>query len=144
MKKDNFHHSYRHAIWGIVLVILGLLFLSEQLGWMSIPLWNMVISLPMLFILIGVLQLGKRRHLALGVFLILCGIVFLGLHLVGTAIILSHFIWPVILIAIGIHVLVDKPHRGRYRYYHCHKDWESEKGEDGTKYQQNWYRPEKE
>ncbi len=98
--------------WGLFLVILGLLFLLEQAGYLDI---GRIISTywPAIFILIGLsIFIGngfKRSNEAL--FLIIFGgfLLLIRFHLIDRHV--WRFLWPVLLMALGLWIML-KPRSG--------------------------------
>lgn len=89
-------------IWGAILVLVGMLFLLDHMGIISVErLWRFW---PMLLVFAGIGNLWKRERLPWGVFLILLGL-FFQLNQLGIA----HFrwadFWPLVLIAAGLLVM---------------------------------------
>ena len=97
--------------WGLLLVVLGGLFLFAQMDW-----WNFghVVARfwPVIFILLGISMLvaNSFKNVGSGVFFILFGTFFLlirwdVLHTIG------RYIWPVAIIVAGLWILL-RPARG--------------------------------
>lgn len=97
--------------WGLLLVVLGGLFLFAQMDW-----WNFgrVVGRfwPVIFILLGISMLvgNNFKNVGSGVFFILFGTFFLlvkwnVIHTIG------RYIWPVAIIGAGLWILV-RPDRG--------------------------------
>lgn len=98
--------------WGLLLVVLGGLFLFAQMDW-----WNFghVVGRfwPVIFILLGISMLvaNSFKNVGSGVFFILFGTFFLlvrwnVLHTIG------RYIWPVAIIGAGLWILL-RPARGQ-------------------------------
>jgi predicted membrane protein len=109
---------------GLVLVIVGGVLLSRQLGF-DVPEW--AITWEMLLIALGV-YFGARRSFHPGgwVIMILVGTVFL-LREFYPEILIWHYIWPVAIILVGLWMIL-KPRRTR-RYWDGWKNWEDWKTE---------------
>jgi predicted membrane protein len=92
---------------GIVLIMIGLAIAVHQMGLVDL---SVVLSnwWPFIFIIIGIIQLSNKGYTsrAPGVIFILVGGFLLANTLFGYD--LSNFIWPVILIAIGLIFLFNR------------------------------------
>lgn len=101
------HKNQGRIFWGLLLVVLGFLFLFDQMG--KLDFGDLVGRYwPVIFILIGVsiLLSNNFKNAGSGVFFILFGAFFLllRLHLFDRA--LWHYLWPVAIIAVGLWVLL--------------------------------------
>jgi predicted membrane protein len=92
--------------WGLVLVLVGVLFLAQNLGYLgNFPFWN---YLPALLIVLGLYQLlanqfrawtGPLILILVGTFLLLAALDIITWSTFGT------LIWPTILILIGLSII---------------------------------------
>lgn len=93
--------------WGLLLIIIGLLFLSEQLGYID---FGRVISTywPAIFILIGIsIYLGKGfKRSGAALFLILLGTFMLLVKLQVIERYLWRYFWPGLLILAGFWLIL--------------------------------------
>lgn len=93
--------------WGLFLVIVGTLFLLEQLGYLH---FREIIAAywPVILILIGLsIYIGNGfRRSSQALFLILLGAFFqaIKLHLIERYIL--RYLWPLLLIAIGLWIII--------------------------------------
>jgi predicted membrane protein len=98
--------------WGLVFIIVGVLFLLEQMGELDI---GHIISRywPAIFILIGISIIISNdfKTTGPGVFFILFGAFFLLMEMRIFNRTLWHYFWPILIIGLGLWVLV-KPVRG--------------------------------
>lgn len=100
--------SYQGRIfWGLLLIVLGVLFLLDQLGefdfgYMVSRWW------PAIFILVGVsILIGNNfRDAGAGLFFIAFGAFFLLMRLRILDRSLWHYFWPVLIIAVGLWILL--------------------------------------
>jgi predicted membrane protein len=92
--------------WGLLLIVLGALFLFAQLDWWD---FGRVVGRfwPVIFILLGISMLisNNFKHVGGGIFFILFGTFFLlvkwnVLHTIG------RYIWPVAIICAGLWILL--------------------------------------
>jgi predicted membrane protein len=101
-RRNNFNTIF----WGLALVVVGFLFLSQNLGFLrDFPFWN---YLPALLIILGIYQLfvsqfrawaGPVILILLGTFLLLAALEFISWSTFGT------LIWPTILILVGLSII---------------------------------------
>jgi len=100
--------SEKRLYFGIILIVLGVILLSYQLGMLSEKLVNFLTQWPMLFVGVGTISLigGNRKG---GIILIIIGVFFL-ICKDNWAV-----YWPLILIAVGITILFRQrdPHKFR-------------------------------
>lgn len=95
-----------HILWGLFLIIIGLLFLLQQMGYLD---FGRILSVhwPVILILIGIsiyIANGfKRSNQAL--FLILLGVFFqmIRLHIIERH--LWRYLWPGLLIVVGLWII---------------------------------------
>ncbi len=99
-------------IWPILLVVLGIIFLLNNLGILRGDIWGSIWRLwPVILIAIGLDGIFRRSEIAGPVFMIVLGSVFLmnSLGMIGweTWDVLWR-LWPVILVAVGIEILIGR------------------------------------
>jgi len=102
----NKHNSFNQIFWGLAIIIVGLLFLAQNLGLMeTFPFWNF---LPVLLVLLGLYQLFINRFRAwvgpvimilIGTYLLMATLDFISWSTFGT------LIWPSVLILIGLSII---------------------------------------
>lgn len=100
------HNPAVQTLTGLFVVVLGLLFLSDNLGWFDFR-FNLHI-LPMLLVFAGILKVMQSRStqcLLLGGTLILFGALF-ALRGLGLLFISWRLLWPLVLIAVGFRVIL--------------------------------------
>lgn len=107
-KKCETKHKHpniaKRFAFGIMLIIVGVVFLLHNGGIINDELAEIIISWPMLLIAIGIV--GLFGHGKLGnLILIVIGGYFLALHHLDVPGNFSHMFWPVFLIVIGVIVV---------------------------------------
>lgn len=114
--KNSYRTGYTKGLgFGIILMVLGVLFLGFNFGIFPHQLRHVVFSWPMLLISIGVINLFKR-HLFSGSVLITIGGFFLIPRIIGAYPeyfpgvdgSFTHTYWPLLLIAAGILMILSK------------------------------------
>ncbi|MGB8951665.1 MAG: DUF5668 domain-containing protein [Candidatus Aminicenantales bacterium] len=107
------HRGHQGRIfWGLLLVILGFLFLFDQMGRLD---FGDIISTywPVIFIIIGlsILWSNSFRHAGPGLFFIIFGVFFLLAELDVLRYSVWHYIWPTLIIIAGIWLLIKPTFR---------------------------------
>ncbi|HVV55880.1 MAG TPA: DUF5668 domain-containing protein [Mucilaginibacter sp.] len=101
------------AIFGTILFVAGFVLLVDQLNLFFIPGW--VFSWPMLLIVIGLYVGAKHNFRNLSwIVLVLLGAGFL-FDTVLPGLMISNFIWPAGIIALGIYILMRNGHNRRQK-----------------------------
>lgn len=101
------HRSQGRIFWGLLLVVLGVLFLLDRTG--TLDFGDLVARFwPVIFILIGVsiLLSNNFRNAGSGLFFILFGAFFLLLRLRIFDQAVWRFLWPLAIIAVGLWILL--------------------------------------
>ncbi len=97
-----------------VLIIVGIAFLFQNLGWVQGNLWEELFKLwPLFVILLGINDLLRRKTIVGPSIIIGIGIIFLlnNLHILRWDSWVSAFqLWPVIIIAVGLEIFIGKRH----------------------------------
>lgn len=110
-------NSAKKVAFGLIIIVLGALLLADNLGRLNWQVKEVVFSFPMLIIAIGILNLFSRRNYFTGVVIILVGVFFLIPEIFTFTFNFTHLLWPVLLIAIGILIIVR---RGVGHHHHFH------------------------
>jgi len=100
-------HSSGRVFWGLVLIVLGVLFLLDQMG--RVDFGDLISGWwPLILVAAGLWQLisSNFQELAGGLFLIALGALFqlAKLEILGQNI--WHYVWPVLIIGLGLWVLI--------------------------------------
>lgn len=114
MERQSFtttHHppQSKGIIFGLLLIVAGLLFLSFNFGWIDEALKPILFSWPMIFIFFSIISFSKRDY-SLGIILLILGCFFLLPRIAGAYPLLipgidpafTHNFWPVLLILLGL------------------------------------------
>jgi cobalamin synthase len=97
----------RGLFWGLLLVMLGLLFLANQQNWIADDTWwqYLLIGLGVVFLIDGLAHYWNPTYRGYGYSRFIPGIILL---FVGLAFIFSFDQWwPIILIAVGVALLLS-------------------------------------
>jgi len=114
--KNSFRTGYTKGLgFGVILILLGSVFLGLRTGMIPERLENVIISWPMLLILIGVGNLFKRHWIS-GIILILVGKFFLVPRIIeayptvfpGLNADFAHIYWPLLFIFAGILIIAQR------------------------------------
>ncbi len=100
-------HSSGRIFWGLVLILLGVLFLLDQMG--RVDFGDLISSWwPLILVAAGLWQLisSNFQELAGGLFLIVIGALFqlAKLEIIGRN--AWHYVWPALIIGLGLWVLI--------------------------------------
>jgi predicted membrane protein len=125
MKHWERAHNRGKIIGGLILVVIGSIFLLREMG---TPIPNWILSWKMLLIIIGVFVGFKHNFEKAGwIIPVLIGSAFLIQDFLPDFRI-SHFFWPILIIIFGI-LMIFKPKRSqkkweKYEKWHKHDQWE--------------------
>jgi len=122
--KNSFRSGYTKGLgFGLVLMLIGVLFLGYNFGIIPFNVKEVIFSWPMLLIFIGLINLF-RRHLISGIVLIFVGGFFLIPRIVsGLDGQFVHIYWPLLLIAAGIVILLQRVINPRWAFNSWEKNW---------------------
>lgn len=114
MRTDSYSSSCggtktKGVLFGLLLVVAGLLFLSFNFGWINPALKSVLFSWPMIFIVIGIIGFSKSNYIVSFFWLILGGFFLLPRvaavypdTIQGLDSDFAYTYWPLLLILIGI------------------------------------------
>ena len=114
--KNSFRSGYTKGVgFGVLLILLGSIFLGFQTGLISGQLERVIVSWPMLLIFIGIVNLFKRHWIS-GIILIVIGKFFLIPRIIevypnifpGLNSNFAHIYWPLLFILAGILILLQR------------------------------------
>jgi len=138
--KTSYRSGYNKGIgFGLVLMLIGVLFLGSNFGLIPVSLKRVIFSWQMLLIFLGVVNLLKRKLIP-GLVLVFVGSFFiLPKIFLGLDANFIHVYWPLLLIAAGIIILLQRvvgPEWGfggcnreqgyqysRHNHHHPHDKW---------------------
>jgi len=137
MKNTSSSGSSKGLGFGLVLMLIGVLFLANNFNLISFPLTRVIFSWQMLLIFIGLVNLFKRKIIS-GVILIFVGSFFIipkVFPFVDGQFI--HIYWPLLLIGAGIVILLqriikpewgfdawERKFQGREHRHHSYQKWD--------------------
>ena len=102
---EHSRSSNKRFVFGIVLIVLGVILILERLNLIPESMVSMLLSWQMLLVGIGVLSLFGGNRTA-GTILIVIGGFFMIPELITVPHEIRRIYWPLILVAIGIAVLL--------------------------------------
>ncbi|MEA4917568.1 LiaI-LiaF-like domain-containing protein [Proteiniphilum sp.] len=120
----------KSVLFGLLLVVAGLLFLSFNFGWIDPALRPVLFSWPMIFIVIGIIGFSKSNYIV-SLFWLILGIFFLLPRIAaaypdsiqGLNSDFAYTYWPLLLIFLGVALILKvlfakhrKKERDPYRY----------------------------
>lgn len=99
-------HAAKFPLSGVLLILFGLVFLADQLGYLSsgqvIARWW-----PMLLVIAGLLQILEKRSVFGGLVLLSLGAVFQLSNLKMLRIHNLAQFWPVLLVVLGLQIVLS-------------------------------------
>lgn len=112
-KEKRSRNAHRTGLfWPLILIAVGVFFLLNNLGYIQGDLWDSILKFwPIILIAIGLDSAYKGEGIVGAVFLVTIGCIFLLANLGYLAIDAWQVIirmWPVLLIAIGLDILIGK------------------------------------
>ncbi|MDH6313323.1 putative membrane protein [Parabacteroides sp. PFB2-10] len=121
----NSHRKWNRLITATIFIIVGVLFLGRNLGWVDPDVFHYIVSWQMLLIVIGVVQLTRRNFVG-GLVLVSVG----GFFLIPSEYGIGDY-WPVIFIIIGIGILLKFTHPHSHPRWHHRRSLKSAETNDG-------------
>lgn len=97
--------SHGTAVAAIAIVLIGILFLGRNLGFIDRSILRILISWQMLLIFLGIMSLVKRNTTG-GIVLICVGLFFMVPKFTGAGMYWASTWWPLMLIVVGIILLI--------------------------------------
>lgn len=138
--KNSFRAGYTKGLgFGLVLMLIGVLFLGYNFGIVPYTVKDVIFSWPMLLIFIGVINLFKR-HLISGVILVFIGGFFIIPRIVpGLDGQFVHIYWPLLLIAAGIVILLQRMIKPRWGFESWERNWHNRNHHHYSRYYDRHY-----
>lgn len=107
---------------GIILILIGGLYLLDTLNLISMNIPNIIFSFPFILFIVGIIILFNSRNKVFGALLAFIGALTLVPRIFPNVHFDSDIIWPVILIAIGLMIIFKRrSFHGCYRSFHGQK-----------------------
>ena len=116
-RQNKYRSDNRHLIGGIVVLIVGVLFLLRNFDVLSPEISHYIFSWKTLLIGIGILNISLTERKVGGFILIAVGTFFWLPDLLDVSIRTSQLFWPVVLVIVGLMMLFKRPG------HHPHKPW---------------------
>ncbi len=132
--KNSFRSGYTKGLgFGLFLLLLGVVFLGLNFGFIPQELRHILISWPMLLIVIGIGNFIKNRHPFSGVILIMVGSFFLMPRVIeafpasfpGFNGDFTSVYWPLLLIAGGVLIITGKIFGPKWGFHDWNADWQN-------------------
>lgn len=126
--KNSFRTGYTKGLgFGLVLMLIGVVFLGFNFGLIPLYLKDVIISWQMLLILIGVINLMKGRIISATVLVFIGGFFLIPKIIPGIDGNFVHIYWPLLLIGAGIVILLQRLFGAKWGFeewnqnYHHHQ-----------------------
>lgn len=110
---------------GIILIIIGVVFLGFNFGWFPAAMKKVVFSWQMLLLIFGIINLSKKNFTAALILIFIGGFFILPrlseaypqiFHMLGVDFV--HNYWPLLLILLGLFILLHRKKRNRANDYY--------------------------
>ena len=135
--KTSYRSGYTKGIgFGLLLMLIGVLFLCFNFGIIPINLKSVIISWPMLLIFLGIVNLFKRKIVSGTVLLFIGGFFIIPKILPAINDQFVQVYWPLLLIAAGIVILLQRvlgpswgfeswnqDHHHQHHHHNPHEKW---------------------
>ena len=116
---ENRPRKMKKAVFGLLLIAAGAVWLAVNLGYLEPGIKHIIFSWPMLLLSIGLINLADKDSRFTGLVLTLIGGFFLSARIISTPYDFVGLYWPVLVIGIGILIFFSaigqRVFRGRYR-----------------------------
>jgi predicted membrane protein len=138
MNSEYHNNTGSRSLLGTIIIIIGALYLLRTLDFINLNVTHIFFSFPFILFVIGIIILINSGNKIFGLILAFIGAVFLLPRVFPNIELNSDIIFPVLIIAFGIHILFKR------RIHSCHnysKHWEKvvdEKLDQGFKNSNNW------
>ncbi len=109
------HYSPRNIL-GLVLIVFGMVFLLENLGFLQENIVHLVFSFPGALLLIGLVLMLNNRNKILGSIMFALGGFIIALRVIGIPI-TGHVNFPLILILFGVYIIFRNREYRNYKQY---------------------------
>jgi predicted membrane protein len=96
-------------ILGVILILAGLLLISDFLGIFTFRFRSIIFSWQMVLIVLGIILVSRREGKLAGAIMLIVGFFFLLPRILFLPVATYHLFWPALLIIIGLVVLLNTP-----------------------------------
>ena len=108
MNNEYNPHTRSRTLLGTIIILIGALYLLKTLDLINLDVSHIIFSFPFVLFAIGIIILLNSRGKLLGILLTLVGALFLLPRIYPNIELNNDIIFPVILIAFGIHMLFKR------------------------------------
>ena len=108
MNNEYNSHTGSRTLLGTIIILIGALYLLKTLDLINLDVSHIIFSFPFVLFAIGIIILLNSRGKLLGILLTLVGALFLLPRIYPNIELNNEIIFPVILIAFGIHMLFKR------------------------------------
>lgn len=121
IKQESSRRNYdSRSVVGLILVVLGSLFLLDSMNVIDFNVARIIFSFPAILIIIGIVLLLNTSRRLPGAILLILGIFFMIPRIFPWVYYDSHIVFPVLLIAFGIYIILRRrtgvTHEGESRH----------------------------
>jgi predicted membrane protein len=119
MEIHRHHHFDKRAVLGSIFIIIGIVFLSENLGWFDNRISDIIISWPMLLVVLGFFSLLRKRNNAGGWVMIAIGVYFILPKIIPMPYDHDRLFWPILLVMLGFFFIFKKKRHPSCNHFDC-------------------------
>jgi len=120
--KTSYRSGYTKGIGsGLLLMLIGVLFLGFNFGLIPLPLKNVIFSWQMLLIFLGVVNLFKKKIISGTVLIFVGGFFIIPKIIPAINNQFVHIYWPLLLIAAGIIILLQRIMGASWGFESCNQ-----------------------
>ena len=100
------HDKNSRAILGLILIAVGTILITVNLGWIPHAISDWIVSWQMLLIVIGLVLMATKTNKGPGIVLILIGGFFIAIDYFDNIYYMHKLFWPSLIIFVGIMFFV--------------------------------------
>ncbi len=105
---ENRSRSNSRFVMGFILVIIGALFLLDNLNYLYFDIPHVIFSFPTILIIVGILILANSEKKGVGIIFIIIGSLWLLPRIFPFIAINGGVIFSILIIALGIYILTKR------------------------------------
>jgi predicted membrane protein len=117
---ERHHCSFdKRAVLGSILILIGVIFLGQNLGWFNDRISDIIISWPMLLVALGFFSLLRKKNNMGGWVMIAIGAYFILPKIIPTPYDHDRLFWPILLVLFGVFLIFKKKKHHPFDHFNC-------------------------